>query len=286
MPEMFDRMMESFQRNPAGGFQDFAAEMGDAAVAEVALDVVEERRLGKMARADYLREANQRGFPLVEDPARVRYLQDLVATFATRMQHRARYPEIAVQLIDAPDADGQSFPGGYLVFTTGLLKEPDEATVAGVVAHELAHLDRGHLFDRARRYKLSTVAFQPPGPGATFDQFMVRGFGALGAMLAPFGPEQELEADCTAVTWMYQEGYDPRALVGFFERLHAKLQDRPDDNPFFRFGRTHPYSLDRRREVLDRTAQLRRWRLRRDLGLYPENLRKLVAKGQQAERAR
>jgi predicted Zn-dependent protease len=279
MPEMFDRMMESFERNPVGGFQDFAAEMGDSAVAKVPLDVAEERRLGKGARAEYLQAAAARGFRRVEDPARVQYLHDLVVTLARRMRHRARYPEIAVSLIDAPDADGQSFPGGYLVFTTGLLKEPDEATVAGVVAHELAHLDRGHLFDRARRYKLSTGAFQPPGPGATFDQFMVQGFGALGAMFSPFGPAQELEADCTAAAWLYQEGYDPRALVGFFERLHAKLQDQPDNNPFFRFGRTHPYTLDRRREVLDRTAQLRRWRLRRDLGLYPDNLRRLVVKG-------
>lgn len=278
MPEMFDRMMESFERNPAGGFQDFAAEMGDSAVADVPLGIAEERRLGKGARAEYLQAAAARGFRKVEDPARVRYLHDLVDTLAPRMRHRARYPEIAVTLIDAPDADGQSFPGGYLVFTTGLLKEPDEATVAGVVAHELAHLDCGHLFDRARRYKLSNGAFQPQ-PGVTFDQFMVRGFGALGSMFSPFRPEQELEADCTAATWLYQEGYDPRALVGFFERLHAKLRDMPDDNPFFRFGRTHPYSLDRRREVLDRTAQLRRWRVRRDLGLYPDNLRRLVVKG-------
>ena len=82
------------------------------------------------------------------------------------MSHRDRYPNIDVTLIDAPIPDGQSFPGGFLVFTTALLDEPDEATVAGVVAHELAHLDRGHLFSYARRSKLAETTYRNP-PAAT-----------------------------------------------------------------------------------------------------------------------
>ena len=74
-------------------------------------------------------------------------------------------------------------------------------------------------------------------------------------MMNPFRPEHESEADCTSTTWLYRDGYDPRALVGFFERLHRRLGDGPVD-PAFSFGRTHPYSLDRRRDVLDRLAQL------------------------------
>src|SRR5262249_52867390 len=156
-----------------------------------------------------------------------------------------RYPKIDVTLIDAPISDGQSFPGGFLAFTTELLKEPDEATVAGVVAHELAHLDRGHLYGYVRRSKLAEASFaRPVGPMDSFDQLFPRQAALFGMMFPPFRPEHEDEADCTAVTWLYQEGYDPRALVGFFERMHDRRGDQPD-NPFFSFGRTHPFSLDR-----------------------------------------
>ena len=93
----------------------------------------------------------------------------------------------------------------------------------------------------------------------------------------PFRPEHESEADCTSVTWLYQEGYDPEALVGFFERLHRRLNDRPDA-PFFAFGRTHPFSLERRRDVLARIDRLQAWRPRRDLGRFADNLAKLESK--------
>src|SRR5207245_10269826 len=141
--------------------------------------------------------------------------------------------------------------------------------------HELAHLDRGHLYGYARRGKLAEASFsRPPGMGGSMDQFFTRGMALFGLMMNPYRPEHETEADCTATTWMYQEGYDPRALVGFFERLNRRRNDAPD-NPFFSFARTHPYSLDRRDHVRARLAQLQRWRPKDDLGLYAETLKRL-----------
>src|SRR5262249_54222430 len=154
--------------------------------------------------------------------------------------NRARYHEIDVNLIDADAADGQSFPGGFLVFTTGLLNEPDEATVAGVVAHELAHLDLGHLYNYARRDKLAAATYTNAGADGgprQLDQFMTRQMALFGLLMNPYRPEHESEADCCSVTWLYQEGYDPVALVEFFERLHRRLRDEPVP-PFFAFGRT------------------------------------------------
>jgi predicted Zn-dependent protease len=231
-------------------------------------------------RDEYLRQARARGYRAVDDPRRLNYLRDLVDALAARMLHKQRYPHIEITLIDAPVADGQSCPGGFLIFTTALLDAPDEATVAGVVAHELAHLDKGHLYEYARRAKLAETAFQPPQNGfnpSDFSQFMTRGMAMGSLIMNPFKPEHELEADCQATTWMYQAGYDPGALVRFFEKLHREQRDQPD-NPFFQFTRSHPYTLDRRAEVVDRLAQLRRWRNRDDLGLYPDNLRRLVSR--------
>jgi hypothetical protein len=279
MPELFDRMMDGMTRDPARGFAGFLDELANLegpALEGVALTIAEERQVGLKARSDYLERAAARGYHGVEDRRRLDYLRALVARFSERMARRDRYPAIEVALIDAPVSDGQSFPGGFLVFTTALLREPDEATVAAVVAHELAHLERGHLYGYARRSKLAETTYRdPPGGSVRFDQFFTRQAALLGLMMNPFRPEHESEADCTSVTWLYQEGYDPLALVGFFERIHRRNGDQPA-NPFFDFGRTHPFSLDRRRDALDRLAQLRRWKRRDDLGLFPDNLRRLV----------
>jgi predicted Zn-dependent protease len=282
MPEFFARMGERFATNPATAMQgalDEMAQLEEPAMRGIVLTPAEEREAGRRARAEFLAQAARRGYRTVDDPKRLAYLRDLVDAFAARMKNRDRYDTIDITLIDAPEADGQSFPGGFLVFSTGLLDEPDEATVAGVVAHELAHLDRGHLYGYARRSKLAQATFSnPPNMmGGPDDPGMTRALALFGLMMNPYRPEHEMEADCTAATWMFQEEYDPRALVGFFERLHARIKDQPP-NPVMNFGRTHPFSLDRRREVLDRRAQLRRWRPRAELGLHPDNLRRLVAR--------
>ena len=283
MGDLMNRMMERFATDPAGGFATFVddlAQMEGPALQGVEVSLAEERRQGAKARLEYLEKARAQGYRVVDDPARLAYLRALVDRLAKRMVHRDRYAAIDVTLIDAPAADGQSFPGGSLVFTTGLLKEPDEATVVGVVAHELAHLDRGHMYDVVRREKLAQDSFRGPfGAGATFDEMFTRQAALFGMMMRPFRPEQEHEADCTAATWMFQEGYDPQALMGFFERLHRRRNDAPGvEIPFFNFARTHPYSLDRRDHVRARLRQLQAWRPRRDLGLYPENLKDLRPK--------
>lgn len=269
-------MGESFTRNPATGFTDFLdelARMEEPALQGVSVSVNEERRAGREARENYLAKAKQQGFKVVEEGIRLEYLRALVERLASRMKHRDRYPKIDVTLLSAPISDGQSFPGGFLVFTTALLDEPDEATVAGVVAHELAHLDLGHLYGYVRRSKLAETTYaRPAAVGVSFDRFFTQQAALLGLLFNPFRPEHESEADCAAVTWLYQEGYDPRALVGYFERLHERRHDQPT-NPFFDFGRTHPFSLDRRDHVQARLAQLQRWRPRHDLRLAADELR-------------
>jgi predicted Zn-dependent protease len=276
-------MSRAMSANPATAFQTFAQDMSgleEESLRKVRLDAREEREIGRKALMEYLERADQAGHEEVADEAKLQYLKALVATFAAHMRNGARYPAIEVRLIDAPVADGQCFPGGFLVFTTGLLDEPDEATVAGFVAHELAHLDRGHVYQYARRTKLAQTAFRP-GPDADFNAFFTDGMAMMGIMMNPYRPDHEHEADCEAVAWHYQEGYDPRALSCFFARLAERQRERPGEGamPFGMFRRSHPYSLDRERHTQARLGQLERWKPRDDLGLYAENLRALRPKG-------
>ena len=269
-------MGEGFARNPANGFQGFLdslARMEGTALEGIRLSVDEERAIGRKAREEYLRRAEARGYRVARDAKDQAYVGEIVTGMAAHMRQRARYPRIEVTLLEADVPDGQTFPGGYLVLTTAVLREPDEATVAGIVAHELAHLDRGHMYDYARRSKLAEATYGR-GPGNTpgdFDRFFARQTALLGLMMNPFRPEHEAEADCLATTWLYLEDYDPGALVEFFERLHRRLGDAPD--AVFSFGRSHPYSLARRDAVRARLRVLERWRRRDPGGRYAENLR-------------
>jgi hypothetical protein len=273
MPQMFDRMMGDMSRNPSTGFLGVMKDQEAAALQGTTLTIAEERQIGRTQRDAYLRAARAKGFTVREVARDTDYLKKLVEKFAPRMKNRARYPQIEVTLVDAPIPDGQSFPGGFLVFTSGLLDEPDEATVAGVVAHELAHLDRGHLNEYAKRDKLANNAFQfdPRTAGDPFSM-MARGMAVGSIMMDPFRPEHEHEADCVATTWLYQEGYSPNGLADFFTRMNQRLQDQPD-NPFWKVGRSHPYSLARRQAVLERLQQLQRWKPRQDLKLYAQALK-------------
>ncbi len=273
VPSGFNRMMSNMARNPAGGFPAIMRGQQAEAVRETTLTAGEERRIGRKNRDAFLKAARSKGFTVREVAKDTDYLKALVAKLSKRMKNRARYPEIEVTIIDAPIPDGQSFPGGFLVFTRGLLDEPDEATVAGVVAHELAHLDRGHLNEYARRDKVAQTAFQfGPEMMADPSRMMNRMMAVTSMMMDPFRPEHEHEADCTAATWLYLEGYSPQGLADFFTRMNNRLNDRPDD-PFWKLGRSHPYTLDRRRAVLERLKQLQDWKPRDDLKLEPGALR-------------
>lgn len=279
MPELFGRMGQSFAQNPASGFPAFLDELARLeapALEGVRLSPEEERKAGRTARDEYLSKALAHGYRVAHDPDRLRYLKELADGLAVRMAHRARYPRFEVTLIEAPISDGQSFPGGFLVFTTALLREPDEATVAAVVAHELAHLDSGHLYEYARRGKLAEAAYGRPGnvSGPRFDTFFTRQAALLGLMMNPFRPEHEHQADCLAALWLFQEGYDPSALAAFLDRLDRRRGGGPP-NPYFDFARSHPDAGARRDHVMTRLRQLRRWRPTAELGLYPDELAQL-----------
>ncbi len=263
MPEFFMRMGQGFATNPAGAFPSMLKELGELegpALEGTKLSLVEEREAGRKARDEYLRQAQANGHATLRDAAKLAKLRALVDEFAPMMKHRDRYPKIEITLIDAPIPDGQAFPGGFLVFTSALLEGAEVESAPGVVAHELAHLELGHLYQYAKRGKLAESTYaSPPGAGATFDQSFTKQMALLGLLMNPYRPEHELEADCVAVTWMERLGHDPMTLADFFERLHRRLGDQPNDPVFgFALGRSHPYSLDRKSHVERRVKQLRR----------------------------
>jgi hypothetical protein len=198
-----------------------------------------------------------------------RYLQELVQRMQPLMTHAARYRRIQVYVVDSPDIDARSIPGGHLIFWRGLLEFAEsEAALIGIVGHELSHLDRRHQLKpiqqwiRAREH-LARPRDRDSNEFFEFGQSMMKTFH-------PFHPDEEAEADRDSVDWMYQLGYDPRELARLFERLADRRAAA--ELPLPGFLQTHPLFPQRARAVLEQYGTLQRDNPRVDLIIGREAL--------------
>jgi predicted Zn-dependent protease len=157
-------------------------------------------------------------------------------------------------LVEDPAVNAFALPGGKVVVYTGILPvAKDEAGLATVIGHEIAHVFADHggerltqdLLSQMGGIALSTALKQQPEQ--TRSLFMsAYGLGSQVGVLLPFSRLQETEADHLGVIFMAMAGYDPHAAVGFWERMMAasKGQARPPE-----FLSTHPADTTRIRNL-------------------------------------
>lgn len=137
-------------------------------------------------------------------------------------------------------------PGGYMYFYTGLIKYlDDEAQFAGVVAHEMAHVDKRHSTEQMTKmygfeFLLGMLLGEDPEAWAEIAAELAKGLGNL-----QFSRSNEYEADEYAVKYSADTDLNPKGVAGFFEKLEA--EDRPKVPEFLS---THP-SPDNRIEAIN-----------------------------------
>ena len=155
-----------------------------------------------------------------------------------------------IKVIDSDDVNAFAFPGGFFYVDSGLILAADsEAELAGVMAHEIAHVAACHAARGRTRGRLMGMASIPMmmagGP---------IGFAAYEALTVSrpltyfkFSRGFEAEADFLGVQYMYKAGYDPQALTSFFEKV--KGMERSKDGKVARAFSTHPQTRDRIRKT-------------------------------------
>jgi Zn-dependent protease with chaperone function len=125
-----------------------------------------------------------------------------------------------IKVIDSPDLNVFSLPGGFLYVDKGLIMEVDsEAELAGLMAHEIAHVAARHATRFATQksaWNLISVPLASLGPAG----LGARQIGPL--RLKKFSRDAELEADLLGMEYQYAAGYDPQAFVDALEKLHSK----------------------------------------------------------------
>ena len=197
-----------------------------------------EAALGAKLAADVAQQAK-----FVDDPVIVEYVNRLGQNLV--LHSDAKVP-FQIKVIDSDDVNAFALPGGYFFVNKGLLLAADnEAELAGVMAHEIAHVAARHGVENASKGTLLNYATLPL-------IFLGGGIGyaarSAASILVPvsflkFSRNAEYEADSLGAQYMWAAGYDPRALGDFFEKLQGKEKKKP--GTLARLFSTHPISGDR-----------------------------------------
>ena len=160
-----------------------------------------------------------------------------------------------------------ALPGGYIYVSRGLLALAEtEAEVAGVLAHELGHINALHHGRRQGQEMLAGlgVAIVGAAAGSYGREIAQLGSAVAQGALRSYSREHELESDSLAFRYMARAGYDTGAMVEFLSkmrddtRLEAKrLGKSPDKADEFNYLATHPAPIERVRRARAQAAQYR-----------------------------
>jgi beta-barrel assembly-enhancing protease len=180
---------------------------------------------------------------LVSDPEITEYVNRIGQNLVRNSDAQVPF---TIKVVDTDDINAFALPGGFFYVDSGLILAADnEAELAGVMAHEIAHVAACHLARENTRGQLMQLASIPL-------IFVGGGIGyaaqSLASMAIPMGflrfaRSFESEADFLGVEYLYRAGYDPQALTAFFEKIKALEKHKP--GTLAKTFETHPQTPDR-----------------------------------------
>ncbi len=151
------------------------------------------------------------------------------------------------EILDTFFVNALALPGGYVYVTRGLLKELEtEAQLAGVLGHELGHINARHA-EKRRQIQMATVLAGLAAAPATGGRSLIGGFVGQDMAARGYTREAEYEADELGLKYMISAGYDPAGLTDSLRRLQEISGEIPDYELLIL--RTHPYLVDRIRRI-------------------------------------
>jgi len=206
----------------------------------------EEVKLGAEAFTEQLRDS------VLSDNAEayriVRKVGERIARAANKPDYKWEF-----RVFDDPEqVNAFCLPGGKVGVYTGIFPiARDEAGLAVIVGHEVAHALLRHAGERISRAQLvgAGVGLAGAAGGGTIGSLL--GLGANVGLMLPFSRSQESEADKVGVILMAKAGYDPRAAVPLWQRMEARGKEQKDKKAPPEFLSTHPSSATRIQELRD-----------------------------------
>ena len=191
---------------------------------------------------------------LVQDPVVTEYVNRLGQNLVRNSDAQVPF---TIKVIDSDDINAFALPGGFFYVNSGLILAADEeAELAGVMAHEIAHVAACHAARENTRGNLMNMASIPlifVGGAIGYAGYEAAGL-ALPMTFLHFSRGFEAEADYLGMQYMYKSGYDPQAFISFFEKVQAQEKKKP--GTLAKAFSTHPQTPDRIAKSQEEFAQI------------------------------
>lgn len=191
---------------------------------------------------------------LVEDPIVTEYVNRIGQNIV--LHSDAKVP-FTIKVIDSDEVNAFALPGGFFFVNKGLILAADnEAELAGVMAHEIAHVAARHAMENQGKGTLINYgALAGIIFGGPIVSTVLQNTGGIFAGLASlkFSRGAEEEADNLGVQYLYASGYDPLAMSTMFEKLASRNKKKPGS--IQKLFSSHPQSIDRRDTSLGLVAR-------------------------------
>jgi predicted Zn-dependent protease len=187
----------------------------------------------------------ERSSKLIDDPIVTEYVNRVGQNLVRNSDAKVPF---TIKVIDSDEVNAFALPGGFFYVNSGLiLRAQEESELAGVMAHEIAHVAARHGTKNATKGEITQIAAMV---GSIFIPYTWAGYAmyqglnlAIPLTFLKFSRDAEREADFLGLQYMYKAGYDPNSYVTFFERIQADEKRRPGTIP--KVFSTHPPTPDR-----------------------------------------
>ncbi len=179
----------------------------------------------------------------INDPVVTEYVNRIAQNLVKNSDARVPF---TVKVIDSDEVNAMALPGGFFFVNSGLILNADnEAEVAGVMAHEIAHVAAHHAVRQQTRMNYAQIGTVPlifVGGGLGYGLYEAANIG-IPLTFLQFSRDFEAQADFLGTQYLYRAGYDPQALVTFFEKIENLEKQKP--GLISKAFETHPATPDR-----------------------------------------
>jgi beta-barrel assembly-enhancing protease len=194
--------------------------------------------LGKGLAQEVERQAK-----IIDDPVIAEYVNRVGQNLVRNSDAKVPF---TIKVLDSEEVNAFALPGGFFFVNTGLiLKAETEAELAGVMAHEIAHVAARHGTKQATRGELINIASIPLIFMGGWTGYAIRQGAGLAIPMGflTFSRSFEREADDLGMQYLYKSGYDPTSFIDFFEKIDSLEKKKPGS--LAKVFSTHPMTKDR-----------------------------------------
>jgi len=199
----------------------------------------------EIALGKQLAQEVERSAKFIDDPVVTEYVNRVGQNLVRNSDAQVPF---SIKVIDSDTINAFALPGGFFFVNSGLILHADEESeLAGVMAHEIAHVCARHGTKNATKGQIMQLGAMA---ASIFIPYTWAGYALYQGMnfmipltFLKFSRDAEREADYLGLQYMYKTGYDPNSFVSFFEKVEAQEKKQPGTIP--KVFSTHPPTPDR-----------------------------------------